>query len=50
MLTIAPSTATLGATVTGVGLNALSDREWRAIEDAFHECLTIGQHLHRTQY
>lgn len=37
MLTIAPSTATLGATVTGVGLNALSDREWRAIEDAFHE-------------
>lgn len=37
MLKIAPSTATLGATVTGVGLNALSDREWRAIEDAFHE-------------
>lgn len=37
MLNIAPSTATLGATVTGVGLNALSDREWRVIEDAFHE-------------
>ena len=37
MLKIAPSTATLGATVTGVRLNALSDREWQAIEDAFHE-------------
>ena len=34
---IAPSRATLGATVTGVRLNALSDREWQTIEDAFHE-------------
>ncbi|MCY3818272.1 MAG: TauD/TfdA family dioxygenase [Gammaproteobacteria bacterium] len=34
---IAPSTATLGATVTGVRLDALSDREWQTIEDAFHE-------------
>ena len=33
---IAPSVATLGATVTGVSLNALSDDEWRGIEDAFH--------------
>ena len=34
---IAPSKATLGATVTGVRLNALSDSEWRTIENAFHE-------------
>lgn len=33
---IAPSVATLGATVTGVSLNALSDDEWRGIEEAFH--------------
>ena len=37
MVQIAPSTATLGATVTGVRLNDLRDREWRAIEDAFRE-------------
>ena len=37
MVQIAPSTATLGATVTGFRLNDLRDREWRAIEDAFHE-------------
>ena len=37
MLQIAPSTATLGATVTGVRLNALADLEWQAIEEAFHE-------------
>ena len=36
-MNIAPSDATLGATVTGVRLGALSDREWQAIEDAFHE-------------
>ena len=36
-MNIAPSAATLGAAVTGVRLNALSDREWQAIEDAFHE-------------
>ena len=35
-MNIVPSTATLGATVTGVHLNTLSDQEWRAIEDAFH--------------
>ncbi len=35
-MNIAPSTATLGATVTDVRLNALSDRDWRTIEDAFH--------------
>ena len=36
MLEIAASASTLGATVTGVRLNALSGGEWRAIEDAFH--------------
>ena len=36
-MNIVPSDATLGATVTDVRLNALSEREWRAIEDAFHE-------------
>ena len=35
-MNIAPGTATLGATVTGVRLNTLSDREWQVIEDAFH--------------
>ncbi len=34
---IEPSPATLGATVTGVRLNALSDRDWQVIKDAFHE-------------
>ena len=34
---IASSAATLGATVTGVRLSALTEGEWRAIEDAFHE-------------
>lgn len=33
---ITPSDSTLGATVSEVGLNALSDDEWRGIEDAFH--------------
>ncbi len=36
-LRIEHSGATLGATVTGVRLNALDDGQWRAIEDAFHE-------------
>ncbi len=36
-MNIVPSAATLGAAVTGVHLNVLSDREWQAIEDAFHE-------------
>ncbi|MDE0037755.1 MAG: TauD/TfdA family dioxygenase [Gammaproteobacteria bacterium] len=34
---IAPSDVTLGATVTEVSLGALSDDEWRGIEDAFHQ-------------
>ncbi len=36
-MNIAPATATLGATVTGVRLNTLSDRDWQTIEDAFHQ-------------
>ena len=34
---IRPSAATLGAVVTDVRLNALTEAQWRAIEDAFHE-------------
>ena len=33
---IRPSAATLGAVVTDVRLNRLTEAEWRAIEDAFH--------------
>lgn len=33
---VTPSDVTLGATVTEVSLAALSDDEWRGIEDAFH--------------
>ena len=36
-MNIVPSTATLGATITGVRLNTLSDRDWQTIEDAFHQ-------------
>ncbi|TDJ67878.1 MAG: TauD/TfdA family dioxygenase [Proteobacteria bacterium] len=36
-LTIRPTAATLGATLTGVDLAALDDVSWREIEDAFHE-------------
>ncbi len=36
-MNIAPSAATLGTTIAGVRLGALSDHEWHAIEDAFHE-------------
>ena len=41
-MNIAPSTTTLGAIVTGVRLNALSEDEWRAIEDAFHEYAVLA--------
>ncbi len=34
---IRPSAATLGAVVTDVRLNRLTDVEWSAIEDAFHQ-------------
>lgn len=37
LVKIAPSDATLGATVTEARLSALAENEWRAIEDAFHE-------------
>lgn len=36
-LTIRPTAATLGATLTGVDLAALDDVSWRDVEDAFHE-------------
>ena len=41
-MNIVPSTATLGATVTGIRLNALSEDEWRVIEDAFHEYAVLA--------
>ena len=41
-MNIVPSTATLGATVTGIRLNALSDRDWRVIEDAFHQYAVLA--------
>lgn len=37
MVTITPLDASFGARVTDVKLGDLSDAEWRAIEDAFHE-------------
>jgi alpha-ketoglutarate-dependent taurine dioxygenase len=45
---ITPLDATLGATVTGVRLAALSDDEWVAVERAFHDHAVLvfpGQHL-----
>jgi alpha-ketoglutarate-dependent taurine dioxygenase len=45
---IDPIPATLGAVVTGVRLASLSDREWEAIEAAFHEHALLvfpDQHL-----
>ena len=35
-MNITPSAATLGATITDVRLNTLTDRDWQIIEDAFH--------------
>ena len=37
MVRITPLDCTLGARVTGVALGAMSDGEWRQVEDAFHE-------------
>jgi alpha-ketoglutarate-dependent taurine dioxygenase len=50
MLRIEASDATLGATVTGAKLDALSEAEWRAIESAFLEHAVLifpAQHLSR---
>jgi alpha-ketoglutarate-dependent taurine dioxygenase len=49
-LEIQRASATLGATVRGVKLDALAAAEWRAIEDAFHAHAVLifpGQHLSR---
>jgi len=46
-LEVKPVDATLGATITGVRIGAMSDADWRAVEDAFHtHALLIlpGQH------
>jgi alpha-ketoglutarate-dependent taurine dioxygenase len=45
---IQPLDATFGATVTGVRLAALSDAEWKAVEEAFHAYALLifpGQHI-----
>ncbi len=47
-LHIEPTQATLGATVTGVGLASLGSEAWLAIEEAFHRHAVLifpGQHL-----
>ncbi len=47
-LTIRPTDATLGATLTGVSLAALDAESWREIEGAFHEYAVLifpQQHL-----
>jgi alpha-ketoglutarate-dependent taurine dioxygenase len=47
-LRIEPTRATLGATVTGVRLDALDDPAWRDVEAAFHEYALLifpAQHL-----
>ena len=44
---VAPLEATLGASVTGVPIGRLEERDWRTIEDAFHEHAVLilpGQH------
>ena len=47
-VTVTPTTATLGATVTGPRLAQLTADQWRAIEAAFHKYAVLifpGQHL-----
>ena len=47
-VTVKPTTATLGAVVTGPGLGELTADQWRAIEAAFHQYAVLifpGQHL-----
>lgn len=47
-LTIRPTSATLGATITGVDLSALTDAHWRATESAFLQYAVLffpAQHL-----
>lgn len=48
VVTVTPTTATLGATVTGPRLGRLTASQWRAIEAAFHDHAVLifpGQHL-----
>ena len=47
-VTVTPTTATVGATVTGPRLDALTADQWHAVEAAFHEHAVLifpGQHL-----
>ena len=47
-VTVTPTTATLGATVTGPRLGRLTADQWHAIEAAFHQYAVLifpGQHL-----
>lgn len=47
-MNINPINATLGATVTGVDLNALTDDQWRSVEEAWYRYAVLvfpGQHI-----
>ena len=47
-MNIEPIQATLGATVTGVNLNALDNDQWQAVEAAWYEyavLVFLGQHI-----
>jgi alpha-ketoglutarate-dependent taurine dioxygenase len=50
-MNVVPIDATLGATVTGVSLNALTDEQWQAIEEAWYQYAVLvfpGQHIEET--
>ena len=50
-MNINPINATLGATVTGVDLNALTDDQWRSVEEAWYQYAVLvfpGQHIEET--
>ena len=47
-MNIDPINATLGATITGVDLNALTDDQWRSVEEAWYQYAVLvfpGQHI-----
>lgn len=53
MPTVTPLDATLGAVVTDIKLGAMSDAEWKVVEDAFHEYAALvfpGQHLSNEEH
>ena len=47
-MNIDPINATLGATITGVDLNTLTDDQWRSVEEAWYQYAVLvfpGQHI-----